>query len=104
MTSPDPGLSPETEEQELDSLLFDTTHKECLGLLYKNLLDKSPKKLNSPSKKYMNISILDSVLKDFSGDYDSILDNLGTVRQAGEERREEEEDAVNYVTADVDHV
>ena len=76
-----PGLCPATEEQELDSLVFDT-EKDCLGLLYKNLLDKSPKKVNSPSKKYVNISSLDSVLKDFSGDYDSILDNLGTVSRA----------------------
>ena len=76
-----PGLSPLTEEHELDSLVFDT-EKECLSLLYKNLVDKSPKKVNSPSKKYVNISSLDSVLKDFTGDYDSILDNLATVSRA----------------------
>ena len=70
-----PGLSPLTEEHELDSLVFDT-EKECLSLLYKNLVDKSPKKVNSSSMKYVNISSFNSVLKDFIGDYDSILKQM----------------------------
>ena len=76
-----PGLCLETEEHELHSMVFDI-EKDCLGILYKNLLQKSPKNVISPSKKYVNISSLDSVLKDFTGDYDSILDNLGTVSRA----------------------
>ena len=43
-------ISPLTKERDLDSLVFDP-NIECLSLLYKNLLDKSPKKVNSPSKK-----------------------------------------------------
>ena len=69
------------DEEELEAVVF-KPEKECLGLLYRNLLDKSPKKVDSPSKKYVNTASMEAVLKDFTGDYECILDNLATVSRA----------------------
>jgi len=77
-----PGINPDVEEEEMEAMVF-KSERECLGVLFKNLLEKSPKKkLDSPSKKYVNIASIETALKDYVGDYDSILGNLGTVSRA----------------------
>ena len=76
-----PGLNMSREEEELESLIF-SPEKECLALLHKNLIENSPKKTNSPSRKYMNLTSLETALRDFTGDYEAVLNNLSTVSRA----------------------
>ena len=77
-----PGINLAREEEELESLIF-SPEKDCLALLHKNLTENSPKnKLPSPSRKFLNLSSLETTLRDFTGDYEAILANLTTVRRA----------------------
>ena len=58
-----PGINPDVEEEELEAMVF-KSERECLSVLFKNLLEKSPKKkLDSPSKKYVNIASIETALK-----------------------------------------
>ena len=77
-----PGINTSREEEELESLVF-APEKDCLTLLHKNLTENSPKsKLPSPSRKFMNLSSLEAVMRDFTGDYEAILANLSTLSRA----------------------
>ena len=77
-----PGINIDREEEELESLIF-SPEKDCLTVLHKNLTENSPKnKLPSPSRKFLNLSSLEAVLRDFTGDYEAILANLSTVSRA----------------------
>ena len=75
-----PGINPTREEEELESLIF-SPEKDCLALLHKNLRENSPKK-NSPSRKFMNLNSLEAVLREFTGDSESLLSNLSSVSRA----------------------
>ena len=77
-----PGIKTSREEEELESLVF-SPERDCLTLLHKNLTENSPKtNLPSPSRKFTNLSSLEAVLRDFTGDYEAILANLSTVSRA----------------------
>jgi len=71
----------EKENEEMESLVF-STEKECLNLLHKNLVESSPKKKEDVGKKFVTGSTLESDMKDYIGDYDSLLGNLTTISRA----------------------
>jgi len=77
-----PGVEKEKEEEELESLVF-SAEKDCLNLLHKNLVEASPKKKTETSgKKFVTGSVLETDLKDYTGDYDALLGSLGSVSRA----------------------
>ena len=76
------GVRPETEASELEAMVF-RPERECMSVLFQHLAENSPKKkVDSPAKKFVNASSLESVLREYSGDYESILSNLSSVSRA----------------------
>jgi len=75
------GKDTEKELEELESLIF-SSEKECLNLLHKNLVESSPKKKEDGGKKFVTGSTLEADMKDYTGDYDSLLANLSTISRA----------------------
>jgi len=71
----------EKENEEMENLVFNT-EKECLNLLHRNLVESSPKKKDDVGKKFVTGSTLESDMKDYVGDYDSLLSNLTTISRA----------------------
>jgi len=73
-----PGLNASKEEEELESIFFNT-EKECLNLLHKHLIEASPKKKVETGKKYVSGSTLETDLKVFIADYEALFSNLSTI-------------------------
>ena len=68
----------EKEDEELVSLVF-SSEKECLNLLHKYLVEASPKKKTDSGMKFVTGSPLETDMKYYTGDYDTLLSCLSTL-------------------------
>ena len=80
-----PWMDKEKEDEELESLVF-SSEKECLNLLHKKKMEAPPKKKTDSGKKLVTASTLETAMKDYTDDYDSLLISLSTVSCLAQER------------------
>jgi len=71
-------------EEEADELrnLFFGAEKEVVGSLHESLVKGSPRKSESGRKKIFSTQALETDLKEYDGDYDSVMSNLASVSRA----------------------
>ncbi|XP_023349833.1 sec1 family domain-containing protein 2 isoform X2 [Eurytemora carolleeae] len=74
-----PGAAEDSMEREEFRELVYGSEKELLVQLHQNLGKSSPKKSDSAKKKILNVQGLENDLKEYEGDLESILSNLGSI-------------------------